>query len=486
MRTSTQAAQRVVLALAAAATAVAGAALPAQASPTGAAHGDRSDAVELPPGGGHPVSAQEGAGSGDVRATAVAPAGCTPGLTRSRTLLTEGFEGPLPGTDFTEGWAHSSDGTPSGTFHTQSFSPGGQVYDEFHPLFLDDAWSVAGTRTVLSFLIRGTNAGATPPESNVAVRVNDEWWSLYDLEPDEWFRISIDVTVADTDVNDYLDVMFLHAYDPSVIDTELELDDVQLISCTPPSASGVRGDWTGEGLVDVLGVTGDGALYLYPGRGNGTVASGTQVGAGWGAMTWMGSPGDITGDRRTDLLARRSDGVLFRYDGRGAGAFGSATQVGTGWNGMTAIATGGDLNGDRVNDVLGRHADGRLFQYGITAAGRLTSAKQVGSGWNGMRDLVALGDVDGDRRADLLGVHTNGDLYLYFGAASGLRNGGKVGSGWGAMELVSSPGDLNRDGRGDVVARSASGDLWFYAGTATGVRAGVRIGTGWGAMTRLL
>lgn len=484
MRTRTQAARRAVLGLAVAATAVAGSALPSQATPTGAAQGDRSDAVELPVGDGHSVSAQA-AGSGDVGAAAVTPSACPPAMVR-RDVISEGFETALPGEPFTNGWYRDQHAAGVGSWYAGSTAP--TDTETTFLMYLPETSVAPGSRTWVSFLIRGTEgAGDFPGESNVGFFANDDVWSLFDLEPDEWFRITIEITETTTQrENGFLDMGFGHYLDPAQPDTVAAVDDVQVFTCAPAPVSGVRGDWTGEGLVDVLGVTGDGALYLYPGRGNGTVASGTQVGAGWGAMTWMGSPGDITGDRRTDLLARRSDGVLFRYDGRGAGALGSATQVGTGWNGMTAIATGGDLNGDRVNDVLGRHADGRLFQYGITAAGRLTSAKQVGSGWNGMRALVALGDIDGDRRADLLGVHSNGDLYLYHGAATGLRNGGKVGSGWGAMELVSSPGDLNRDGRGDVVARAASGDLWFYAGTATGVRAGVRIGTGWGAMTRLL
>ena len=254
---------------------------------------------------------------------------------------------------------------------------------------------------------------------------------------------------------------------------------------TPPPVSGVRGDWTGEGSVDLLGTTSDGSLWLYPGRKDGSVGSGSQVGSGWGGSTWIGSPGDVDGDRRTDLLARRSDGTVWFYPGRGAGGFGSAKQFGSGWNSMTAIATPGDLDGDGVLDLVARRSDGTLHLYRLTAVGgRYTG--QIGSGWNGMTWIVGMGDLNGDRRGDVVAVRNDGKLFGYAGSGAGLSNLGQIGSGWGGMTFVASPGDLNADGRGDLVGRNANGTLWFYAGRASGVSSGTQIGSGWNGITRIL
>ena len=255
----------------------------------------------------------------------------------------------------------------------------------------------------------------------------------------------------------------------------------------PPPVSGVRGDWTGEGSVDLLGTLSDGSLWLYPGRKDGTVSRGSQVGSGWGGSTWLGSPGDVNGDRRTDLVSRRSDGTLWLYAGRGAGGFAAGVQVGSSWGAMTSIATPGDMDGDGRPDLLARRSDGTLHMYSFTASGSLRYLRQAGSGWNGMSWIVGMGDLSGDRRGDVVAVRaSDGALFGYRGSASGLTGTGQIGSGWNGMTWLTSPGDVNADGKGDLIGRKANGTLWFYAGRASGVSNGKQVGSGWNGMTRIL
>ena len=53
-------------------------------------------------------------------------------------------------------------------------------------------------------------------------------------------------------------------------------------------------------------------------------ATGSRLGAGWGAFTSLVGAGDLTGDGRADLIARDGNGKLWLYPGTGGPAFGNA------------------------------------------------------------------------------------------------------------------------------------------------------------------
>jgi len=54
-------------------------------------------------------------------------------------------------------------------------------------------------------------------------------------------------------------------------------------------------------------------------------------------MTALLSPGDFNGDGAADVLARDAAGALWLYPGRGNGLWFPRVQVGGGWQNMTAI-----------------------------------------------------------------------------------------------------------------------------------------------------
>ncbi len=83
----------------------------------------------------------------------------------------------------------------------------------------------------------------------------------------------------------------------------------------------------------------DGTLLLYRGSGaGGWLGSGQQIGSGWGGFTALAAAGDFSGDGLPDILARGPDGALLLYRGNGAGGFiAPYPPVGAGWQSLSFI-----------------------------------------------------------------------------------------------------------------------------------------------------
>src|SRR5665647_420955 len=356
---------------------------------------------------------------GIIQMTSVCPTGQSPDALHSY----ESFEAGLPFPDLSDGFTVATGtGAPDGSHWASSTLPADPaVPPAIHVVDSNYALVPQTGKVYLSFSYRGTFANGF-----AAARINSDFWEPAP-NPD-WTAVALDITSEATTAGDgTVDVSFGHLADAATAGS-FDVDDVALYTCkananpppaaTPPPApnSGVRGDWTGQGTVDLMSTRSDGTLWAYEGNGNGTVRSGVKVGSGWSIFTWQGSPGDVNGDGRTDLLARRSDGTLHLY---------------------RILPTGG-----------------------------LRYVRQIGNGWNGMSSIIGMGDLNSDKRGDLVAVRTDGKLFSYLSSGTGLKGAKQVGSGWNGMTLLTSPGDMNKDGRGDLIARSSNGTLWFYAGAA--------------------
>jgi len=141
------------------------------------------------------------------------------------------------------------------------------------------------------------------------------------------------------------------------------------------------GDLTGDGVPDMLAIhQGSGALLLYSGNGRGGFKPGyRQVGHGWRNMQLFAA-GDLNRDGRADILGVSSDGRLFFYAGKGDGSFRAAQQVGRGWKGLDLVA-GADLNGDAVADICARTSGGVLNLYPGRGGGSFAAPVQIGKGF---------------------------------------------------------------------------------------------------------
>ncbi len=254
------------------------------------------------------------------------------------------------------------------------------------------------------------------------------------------------------------------------------------------TATGLRGDFLGNGHVDVVGVTVTGGILWTTELGSDGVSWTTlPTAAGFSSAVWIGSPGDVNGDRRSDLLSVRADGTMWLSKGVGGGRFSAPLQVGSGWGAMTAIATAPDLTRDGHPELWARRSDGALFLYSIATSGAISFKGQVGSGWGGMKWLTGMGDLTGDGLADLMAVTSAGALYLYPSTTSGVLGRPTIlgTSGWSTQTWVGSPGDVNKDGRGDLYTRVKDGRLYRYYGKTGGILSAVQAATGFEGM-RLL
>lgn len=101
------------------------------------------------------------------------------------------------------------------------------------------------------------------------------------------------------------------------------------------------GTWMGDGHQALIGRTPAGALRLYESDGNGgwVNGNGVQIGAGWNEFTKFFSPGDWNGDNMVDLIGVTSGGAMLLYttDGHGNWIDGSGKLINSGWQTATAI-----------------------------------------------------------------------------------------------------------------------------------------------------
>ncbi|MFD8301340.1 trypsin-like serine protease [Streptomyces sp. NPDC059690] len=145
----------------------------------------------------------------------------------------------------------------------------------------------------------------------------------------------------------------------------------------------------------------------------------TKIFSGWTTRTRIVAPGDVTGDYLPDLLSVDSGGALWIYPGKGDGTFAARVQVGTGWNQYNMVRGKGDFTGDGKADLLARNkSTGDLYLYkgtGKSGTGAFSSRIKVRSAWTGYNAFDAIGDVNGDGKADFLARTSGGTLYLYKG-----------------------------------------------------------------------
>jgi len=144
------------------------------------------------------------------------------------------------------------------------------------------------------------------------------------------------------------------------------------------------GDFSGDGNTDVLARTPSGDLYLYRGNGvGGWSGGGVRIGAGWNAFNLVLSAGDFSGDGITDVIARTPGGGLYLYKGNGIGGWGSGRiQIGAGWQAFAKVIGVRDLNNDGRADLVGVTPAGQFYFYPGNGSGGFAGPGQYkASGW---------------------------------------------------------------------------------------------------------
>ncbi|GAA0324571.1 hypothetical protein GCM10010302_74620 [Streptomyces polychromogenes] len=268
--------------------------------------------------------------------------------------------------------------------------------------------------------------------------------------------------------------------------TATRVDDIR--AWVSKNADPVAGDMTGDNLPDMVAVDDEGQLRLYPGNGSGGFSAPVEIGTGgWGGAQ-VTHRGDWTGDGMEDIVAVVG-GELRVYPNRGDGTLAAPMKMGT-LSTAARIVGIGDATHDGQPDLAVSYDDKLWIYPGIVgAAPKHGTPVQIGTaGWNVMT-LIAPGDATKDGRPDLLARDTrDGKLYLYPGQANGSL-GARVEYGRGYTTayrpLIAGGADANRDGVADVWATTDDGTLLFYKG-GTGANgpvdgSSIEVGSGgWG------
>ena len=237
-------------------------------------------------------------------------------------------------------------------------------------------------------------------------------------------------------------------------------------------------DMNGDGRGEILAVSANGTLLVYPGTASGKLGSSFELGTGFSGFRVFG-PGDVDGDGMADILGISTTGELWLFPGKGLSKLGTRIKVGYGWSKWRLIPAG-DLNRDSKVDLLGVDSNGDLFMYAGKGNGQFKSKVKVGYGWTGW-NLYSAGDLNKDGASDILGINSKGDLYQYLGKGTGsFHPRQKVGWGWQGFVLAAGS-DLTGDGKADIIGcQESSGDLYFYQGAGNAkFNKRVHLDTGW-------
>ncbi|MEW1905705.1 FG-GAP-like repeat-containing protein [Streptomyces sp. NPDC086147] len=236
------------------------------------------------------------------------------------------------------------------------------------------------------------------------------------------------------------------------------------------TANLVPGDMTGDNKPDLVAVEDTGKLFIYPGTGTGALGARIQIGTGGWSGASVAHRGDWTGDGMEDVVAVVG-GELMVYPNRGDGTLAAPVKIGT-LPTSAQIVVPGDVNKDGHPDVVAAY-DNKLYLYNGTSGAKPAVAAPItiGTGGWGVMDLAAPGDANKDGRVDLLARDTrDGILYHYAGLPDGKNFSERTEYGRGYTTsfrpLIAGAADADRNGVADTWTTTNEGTLRFYKGGA--------------------
>lgn len=157
----------------------------------------------------------------------------------------------------------------------------------------------------------------------------------------------------------------------------------------------IAGDADLDGRTDLYARDASGRLWFFAADPAGGWRAGRSLGTGWNAFTRLVAPGDFTGDGIPDLLAQAKDGSVRLYAGTGvAGRLTKKGIVARGWNSFSDVAAVGDWNGDSAVDVVALVA-GRLRLIPGNGVGGWGTAVTLSGATSRITGVVGVGRLMG-------------------------------------------------------------------------------------------
>ena len=188
---------------------------------------------------------------------------------------------------------------------------------------------------------------------------------------------------------------------------------------------------------------------------------------------------DLDGDGTLDLLCGSSDGALYFYRGKGyeerlltepAAALTDANGTPLSVSGYSAPVTG-DLNGDGILDILCGAADGKVYYFRGLGGLAYAAEGAVADTGLGAQVLPDWGDLNGDGYADLVCGSNAGQLLVLYGTADGLPASdfapiavSGVSGSWMSPRIY----DVGGDGTADLLLGTFDGYIAILRGDGAG------------------
>ncbi|GCD20485.1 hypothetical protein CTKZ_20470 [Cellulomonas algicola] len=212
------------------------------------------------------------------------------------------------------------------------------------------------------------------------------------------------------------------------------------------------GDVTGDGKDDAVTVEPRGGVYVYPGKGDGTLATPVNVPVPGIVIDGHGvAVADFTGDGKNDAVATTSTGFVLLT--QAAGSLGVAGQTpvtfgGAAFGGFDIAAVKWDA--DSFVDVVVSTSRPSIQVFRGNGSGVFTPVAEALTTQSAQ--YLAVGDVTGDGRPDVVTTHA-----VHPQAADGtLAAPVAMPSAGGPLVTAVAVGDVTGDGRADVVRLNGS------------------------------
>ena len=229
------------------------------------------------------------------------------------------------------------------------------------------------------------------------------------------------------------------------------------------------GDFTGNGMTDIVGRANDGSWWVAVNNGAGGCTN--QQWTKWSTnVTWTDvMVGDFNGDGKDDIVGRVASNGDW-WIGKSTGTS-FVNQKWTRWSAAvnwTDVMVG-DFNGDGKDDIVGRVASNGDWWIGSSTGTSFVNQKWTRWSKNVTWTDVMVGDFNGDGKDDIVGrVASNGDWWI--GSSTGTSFVNEKWTRWSKNVTWTDVmvGDFNGDGKDDIVGRVASnGDWWIGNSTGT-------------------